>query len=518
MNTYFLGIDNGGTLTKVVLFDSEGKEIAGASRKIPVLQPQAGFTERDMEIMWEATLQAISEVIRVAGEKAAVDPSDIKGIACTGHGKGLYLWGKDGKPAYNGIISTDSRAWAIAERWKKDGTADRVRAKTFQSLLASQPVSLLCWLKENSPEVLARTRWIFEAKDYIRFRLTQEAWAEITDYSGSSLMNIRDVRFDKDLLDEFGLGDLLDRLPPLRYSTDTCGSVTREVAAATGLAEGTPVAGGMFDIDACAVAMDVMDDEKICIIAGTWSINEYVSSTPVLDKSIMMNSLFCLPGTYLVEECSPTSAGNNEWFAELFLDTEKSLAAERNMSVHALSSEMAATVPPDGQNIVFLPYIYGSNYNTHAKACFIGLDSTHTRAQVIRSVLEGIAFCHKVHVDKLLAHRKETTVARLAGGAANSPLWAQIFADVLGLTIELIETRELGALGCAMAAAVASGECPDLKSAASRMVKVKARYEPIPENVVIYARKFERYQKVSAALDSLWCDFDAGYPGKEKLP
>jgi len=177
------------------------------------------------------------------------------------------------------------------------------------------------------------------------------------------------------------------------------------------------------------------------------------------------------------------------------------------MNVYALADEMAATVPPDGQSIVFLPYIYGSNYNPRAKACFIGLDSTHTRAQLIRSVLEGVAFCHKVHVDRLVANRKSTKLARLAGGAANSRLWAQIFADVLNLTVELIETKELGTLGCAMAAAVAADVYPDLKAAATRMVKVKARIDPNPAHVAIYAKKFERYKKVSAALDGLWGEF-----------
>ena len=507
MGEFFLGIDNGGTLTKAVLFDAEGNEIEGASRKVPLIQEQAGFTERDMEVLWKANIEVIAEALKKAREKHGIKAEEVRGLACTGHGKGLYLWGTDGKPAYNGIISTDARAWAYADAWNKDGTADRVRAKTYQSVLASQPVSLLRWFKDHAPDVLKRTRWIFEVKDYIRFRLTGEAWAEITDYSGSSMMNIRDVRFEKELLDEFGLGDMLDKLPPIKYSTDRCGMITAETAVATGLKAGTPVAGGMFDIDACAVAMDVTDDEKLCIIAGTWSINEYVSTSPVLNKSIMMNSLFCLPGKYLVEECSPTSAGNNEWFTEFFLDTEKRQAAERKMNVYTLADEMAATVPPDGQNIVFLPYIYGSNYNPRAKACFIGLDSTHTRAQLIRSVLEGIAFCHKVHVDKLVENRTSTKVARLAGGAANSRLWAQIFADVLNLTVELIETKELGTLGCAMAAAVASGVYPDLKAAASHMVKVKTRIEPNPSNVVIYAKKFERYKKVSAALDGLWGEF-----------
>ncbi len=500
MTAYFLGVDNGGTATKAVIFDDRGNDLAGASRKVPMILPEPGFTERDMEQLWRANCEAIREAIATAG----IPASAIRGVALTGHGKGLYLWGKDGKPAYNGIVSTDSRAWAYPERWEKDGTAARVFERTFQRILACQPVSLLRWLEDHRPGVVERTRWIFEVKDYVRFRLTGEAFAEVTDYSGSNLLDLRTVRFEKELLAEFGLAHVQDKLPPIKYSTEACGAVNAEAAEATGLVAGTPVAGGMFDIDACAVAVDVTDEENLCVIAGTWSINEYISRTPVVNHSVMMNSLFCLPGYYLVEECSPTSAGNNEWFTNLFLQAEKDAAAARGISVYELTSELAGSVPPDSQSIVFLPYIYGSNDDPQARACFVGLDASHTRPQIIRAVYEGIAFCHLVHVERLLANRARTRAVRLAGGAANSPVWAQMFADVFRLPVETVAARELGTLGAAMAAAVAGGVYQDLAEAARYMVKRGERYEPDPAAVAIYRRKYASYNRVSAALEGIW--------------
>ena len=503
MANYFMGLDNGGTLCKAVIFDVNGAEVASASGSLTMITPQAAFTERDMDVLWESNCKVIREAIAKSGVKA----EDIKGVACSGHGKGLYLWGKDDKPCYNGIVSTDGRAWMYPEKWYKDGTADRVFEKTFQKILACQPVSLLCWLKDNKPEVIENIRWVFECKDYIRFKLTGEAFAEVTDYSGSSLMNIRDRCFDRELLKEFGLEDLFHALPPLKASSDICGTVSKQAGLETGLAEGTLVAGGMFDIDACAVAMDITNEENIAVIAGTWSINEYISRQPVLNKSIMMNSLYCIDGYYLIEECSPTSAGNNNWFTEMFLGEEKLKAAELGMNVYKYCDRLAAEVAPDEQNIIFLPYIFGSNYDPQAKATFVGLDSHHTKAHIIRAVLEGVAFCHKVHLEKLLANRESTRAVRLAGGAANSPLWAQIFSDVFNLPVEIIDTKELGALGCAMAAAVAAGEYRDLKEAAKSMVKVKYRIEPDATSVPAYEKKFELYKKVSGALAGLWKDF-----------
>jgi L-xylulokinase len=498
-----MGIDNGGTLSKAVIFDERGEETASASVGLKLSTPRAGFTERDMDQLWAANCDTIRQVIA----NAKIRAGDIKGVACTGHGKGLYLWGKDGKPCYPGIVSMDSRAWAYPEKWNKDGTADRVFSKTFQKILACQPVSLLAWLKDHDPGVLPKIKWIFGAKDYIRFKLTDEAFAEVTDYSGSSMMNLKEVRFERELLAEFGLGELYEALPPIKYPTDFCGGISHRASEETGLIEGTPVAGGMFDIDACAVAMDITNEDYIAVIAGTWSINEYISKQPVLNKTVMMNSLYCIGGYYLIEECSPTSAGNHSWFVDMFLAEEKEKARELGKSTYAYLDELADKVAPHEQSIIFLPYLFGSNYNPQAKASLIGLDSHHTRAHMIRAVMESIVFCHMIHMEKLLANRKSTLAVRLAGGAANSMVWSQIFSDVFKLPVEIIDTRELGTLGCAMAAAVAAGKYKDLPEAAHHMVRVKARLEPNPANAAAYDRKLELYKKVSEALEGFWKSF-----------
>ncbi|HCJ95314.1 MAG TPA: carbohydrate kinase, partial [Sphaerochaeta sp.] len=304
MKSYFLGIDNGGTVSKAAIFDETGMQIAQASSSVRMLTPKAGHTERDMDELWHVTANVIRNVVA----KSGIPAEQIKGVACTGHGKGLYLWGKDGKPCGNGIISTDTRAWEYPVKWAKDGTADKVFAKTFQSILACQPVSLLNWMMDHEPKRLEHVQWIFEVKDYIRFRLTGTAAAEITDYSGSNLLNCATKAFDKDLLDDFNLGHLSHALPPLVKSSQMCGTISKQAAADTGLAEGTPVAGGMFDIDACAIAMDITNEDHVAVIAGTWSINEYISKRPVLDRSVQMNSLYCMDDYYLIEESSPTSA------------------------------------------------------------------------------------------------------------------------------------------------------------------------------------------------------------------
>ncbi len=500
MTKYYMGIDNGGTLCKAVIFNSKGEEISSSSCKLELHTPHSGYTERNMTDLWNSNAKAI----RNALDRAEISPEMIRGVACSGHGKGLYLWGKNNTPCYNGIVSTDTRAWEYPVKWEKDGTALKAFEKTFQKILACQPVSLLNWFKDNSPEVIEQIQWIFEVKDYMRFRLTGEAYSERTDYSGSGMMNLKTCDFDRELLKLFDLEDLYEKLPPIRKSTDICGYITREAAEQTGLVQGTPVAGGMFDIDACSIAMDITDEKNICVIAGTWSINEYISKGPVTNHSVMMNSLYCLDGYYLIEECSPTSAGNLEWFVETFLDREKREADILGINIYQYCDKLVNSINPEDHSLYYLPFLFGSNYNPNARSCFIGLDRSHTRADMIRAVFEGIVFCHMVHIEKLLQNREETRAIRLAGGAAKSSVWAQMFADISDLPVETIETEELGALGCAMAASVAEGEYDSLNAAALEMVKIRKKIQPDKSRTEVYSRKYTIYRKISDSLDGLW--------------
>lgn len=503
MAKYLLGIDNGGTNIKAILFTSDGKEVASAIDQIQMLTPKVGYTERDMDELWRVNYGVIHNCI----ENSGIDAKDIIGVSLSGHGKGLYLWGKDDKPAYNGIMSTDARAYEYPLKWEKDGTADRIFEKTCQGIMACQPVSLVAWLKDNEPKVIENTKWIFGVKDYIRYKLTGKATAEITDFSGSNFVNIKEKAYDKELLKEFGIEDIYDKLPPLQYSTDICGYISKESTELTGLFEGTPVAAGMFDIDACAIAMDITNEDNLCVIAGTWSINEYISKEPIVNKSVLLNSIYCIPGYYLIEESSPTSASNNEWFCNMFMRDEQMLCDHSKKRFFEKLNKMVESVEPDEQNIIFLPYLFGSNYNPQARASFIGLTSHHTKEHIARSVYECIVFCHKVHIEKLLMNRKSTKKIRLAGGVVNSSIWVQIFADILDFPVEIIDTNELGALGCAMAAGVAAGEYKDLEEAVKKMVHIKEIIYPNKKNKEIYEKKYKLYKKVSELLDDMWKEF-----------
>ena len=493
--TYYLGLDNGGTTTKASIFSAAGEEIATVSVDTKMITPFPGFTERDMDEMWDANCACI----RGVSEKSGIDAADIACVAVCGHGKGLYLWGKDNRPVRYGIISTDNRAWEYPKKWQQDGTEERVFAISCQHIMACQPVSLLAWLRDHEPECIDKTQWIFECKDYVRFRLTGRACGEMSDYSGANFVDLRKGSYSAELLECFGLLGCMDKLPPLVQATDLCGTITEEAAKATGLKVGTPVAGGAFDIDACAVAVNVVDEEHICMIAGTWSINEYISKAPVTDGSVLMNSYFCIKPYYLVEECSPTSAGNNAWFINNLLPDLK------GKELYNQLNRWVEEIPAEEFCPVFLPYLLASNVHPNAKGSFVGLNNYHTRAHMARSVYEGITFSHRYHLDKLLKNKVTPTQSiRLAGGMARSAVWVQMLADTTGLPVEVVEVNETGNLGCAVLGAVATGAFETIQDAAAHMCRIAPAVLPNPEKKAIYDRKYQMFLQVIQALDSVW--------------
>lgn len=501
---YLLGVDNGGTFAKTALFDLEGNQIASAGLPTNTHAPKPGYAERDMQELWQANASCIKQCIL----KSGLSPEDIIGVSFSGHGKGLYILGEGGSVIYPGIPSTDARAWAQVKRWKEEKLNQIIYSKTYQDILVTQPVSILAWLKENEPDVYQKIAYVFSVKDYIRYKITGLANAEYTDFSGGNLVNLNTKCYDKELLELFGIPEIYDALPELKYSADLCGTVTEEAASATGLKAGTPVAAGMFDINACGIASGLGDTIKLSMIAGTWSINEYLRESPITDGSVALNSMFCMPGYFLIEESSPTSAGNLEWYIRTLLPERKQMAKDAGKSIYVDVDSWVEEIKPGDSNLVFLPFLNGSNEHDLAKGTFVGLTMFHTRKHITRAVFEGVVFSHLTHLNKLLKNRDKPQSIQLSGGVTNSDVWVQMFADALQIPIDVVKNKEQGAQGAAMAAGIAAGVYKDYADAIKRCVTFSKTVQPRAEYKSIYEEKYKRHRAVVDALDQVWGYFE----------
>jgi len=502
MPKYLLGIDNGSTMVKAALFTTEGKELGVASRKVNLLAPQPGWSEVDMDELWKTTAESIREALA----QAAIDPKDVACVACTGHGNGLYLVDADGRPVRNAIRGADTRARGYIDRWLADGVDDAIRHKTMQAIWPAQPNAILAWMQDHEPESLAKGKAVLMCKDYIRLRLTGEIYQELTDMSGTSLMDVGAGDYDMEVLEAFGISGTRDLLPPLRRTQDICGAVTSAAAELTGLAPGTPVSAGLFDIDACGLASGMVDETQMCMIVGTWGNNQYIAKSPVVSKDVFMTTCYSIPGYYLMLEGSATSASNLEWMVTEFFQAEREQAARDGSSVYELCNQLVAATEPADAGVVFLPFLYGSNVSLDGKACFLGLDGWQTRGHVLRAMYEGIIFSHNWHLERLMQFRSLPDRIRLSGGATRSEVWIQMFADIIGAPVDVPEGTELGTLGAAISAAVAAGCHPSYEVACAAMVRIARTCEPNASLADVYQTKYARYKLALEALAPVWAE------------
>ena len=482
----WLGIDCGGTFLKAGLYDGTGRLLGLARTGLPVLSDEPGWAERDMETLWQATCRVIGDVLARSG----IAPTAINGVGISAQGKGLFLLDRDQRPLGRAMLSSDQRALDKVRVWQREGLPAKLYPRTLQTLWTGHPVSLLRWLKDERPAVYSGIGSILMAHDYLRFRLTGKLGAEITNISESNLYDMHSDCYDSGLAQLCGIGEIMEALPPIVGSAEVVGEVTVEAATETGLAVGTPVVGGLFDVVATSLAAGIADETRLNAVLGTWSV-----ATGVTDKVVEGLSIPFVYGRhadaelYIVHDASPTSAANLEWLATQLADRD-----------YAAMDKAVAALPPAGSDVLFLPFLYGSNAGLGMKAGFYGLQALHGRAHLLQAVYEGVIFSFLHHLDRLRQRFPSVETLRVTGGPARSEVWMQMLADASGLSLELPAVEETGCLGAAMAAAVGTGAYVDFRAAMAAFEPSLTRVEPVPSRFALYARKRIAYRELIAAL------------------
>ncbi|MGI6141512.1 MAG: FGGY-family carbohydrate kinase, partial [Caldicoprobacterales bacterium] len=289
-----------------------------------------------------------------------------------------------------------------------------------------------------------------------------------------------------------------EKLAPLSGSSEVIGYVTGEAAAQTGLVEGTPVTAGLFDVVSCALGSGVYDDSLYSMIAGTWNINSGIEKDIVNCDSNTKCSLFADGTNYIYVESSATSAVNLEWLADNMTTGFGSPVSDKGELYKAIDIEVEK-LKPEELNIFYLPFLHDCYLAEGVNAGFFGIRAEHNIFHMFRAVFEGVAFAHRMHIDNLRKGGIIRSKAVLSGGASNSDVWCQIFADVLNIKVETTESSQAGALGTAANSAIAIGLYNDFETAVSNMVKKARTYYP-GENSDIYQSKFKAFKELIEKL------------------
>ncbi|MGI8870187.1 MAG: FGGY-family carbohydrate kinase [Mycobacteriales bacterium] len=489
---FLLGIDAGGTLVKALLVDGEGYAVAAGSASRPASTPHPGWAERSMPEVQEVAGTAVRRCLSGAG----VGPSAIAAIGIVGHNDGAYLLDASLRPVRPAILASDTRTESLLDRWRRDGRLTAALPIIGQQPFAASPIALLAWLSEHEPAVLDRAAHLLFCKDWIRLGLTGEVATDPTEASASFTSVDSALRgpaaYDDRILELYGVADLGRLQPPILASTAVAGVVSERAAAATGLRAGTPVITGCHDVDAAAVGVGAIEPGVLSLVAGTFAINQVVSTDLHLDGRWQARA-FAVPGRLLNMSTSPASASALDWFVRRFV-------GGTDEPDFGFVDDEVGQVAEDPDVPLFLPYLFGTPLLPHAEAGFIGLHGRHTRAHLLRAVLEGVVCNHRLHVDALRSAFDLAPVARATGGGMRSARWRQLFADGLGIGIEVTDTDEAGARGAAVLAGVGIGVYAGLEDAITRTVRIRHVHEPDPARRARFETTYARFQDVATRV------------------
>ncbi|EJJ4223846.1 carbohydrate kinase [Salmonella enterica] len=484
--TFWLGIDCGGTYLKAGLYDAEGHEHGIHRQSLQMLSPLPGYAERDMHQLWQQCATTIASLLKQTG----VSGGQIKGIGISAQGKGLFLLDKQNRPLGNAILSSDRRALNIVERWQQDSIPQKLYPITRQTLWTGHPATLLRWVKEHEPQRYAHIGCVMMAHDYLRWCLTGEKGCEESNISESNLYNMMTGQYDSRLTQWLGISEIDHALPPVVGAAETGGKISKEAAAITGLAAGTPVVGGLFDVVSTALCAGIDDEFTLNAVMGTWAVTSGIArSLRDHEAHPYVYGRYVNDGQYIVHEASPTSSGNLEWFTAQWGDLSFD---EINRAV--------ASLPKAGSDLFFLPFLYGSNAGLEMTSGFYGMQALHTRAHLLQALYEGVVFSHMTHLNRMRERFTEVRTLRVTGGPAHSGVWMQMLADVSGLRIELPQVEETGCFGAALAARVGTGVYRSFSEAQRALEHPVRTLLPDITAHARYQRKYHHYQHLIEAL------------------
>ncbi|OFX16461.1 MAG: xylulokinase, partial [Armatimonadetes bacterium RBG_16_58_9] len=475
-----------------------GEVIASSTKATPLYTPKPLWAEQEPEDWWQATIAAVSDVINESG----VDPKHIKGVGLSGQMHGSVFLDERNQVLRPAILWCDQRTQAECDWIMETVGRDKVVELISNPVLTGFTAGKIVWLRNNEPAVYAQVKKVLLPKDYIRLRLTGEFATEVSDASGTALLNVKKRAWSDEMLDAVGIPR--DWMPKVYESPEVSGRISAEAAALSGLAEGTPVVGGAGDQAAGAVGNGVVEPGIISSTVGTSGVVFAFSEKPVVDPELRVHT-FChaVPDKWHVMGVMLSAGGSLRWYRDTFADTESAVAKALNRDTYDLMSEEAAKAPAGCEGLIFLPYLTGERTpypDSNARGTFFGITLRSDKAHFVRSVLEGVAYGLKDSFGILDEMNVPITQVRASGGGARSDVWRQIQADVIGHDHVTINIDEGPALGVALLAGVGTGVYGSVEEACQSVIKVVDTTKTNPAAEKVYGNYYQVYRSLYQSL------------------
>lgn len=504
---YVIGIDLGTSATKTVLFDELGKTIASSTVEYPMYQPQNGWAEQDPEDWWNAAVKTLKAVV----DNSGVDSSEIVGIGISGQMHGLVMLDEENKVIRNSIIWCDQRTAAECEDIERIIGRERLIEITANPALTGFTASKIMWVKKNEPENYAKCRHILLPKDYVRFMLTGEYATEVSDASGMQLLDIKNRCWSDEVLEKLSIDKSM--LGKVYESPEITGYITDDVAKITGLKAGTPVVGGAGDNAAAAVGTGTVNDGEAFTTIGTSGVVYAHTKNMAIDKKGRVHTFCCaVPGEWHVMGVTQGAGLSLKWFKEEFCCDIIEKAKAENENPYKLMDDMAEKSGISARKLLFMPYLMGErtpHLDPKARGAFIGLSAIHNRYDMIRAVMEGVTYSLKDCLSVLEEMGVNPEKMLACGGGGTSPLWRQMLADVYGMSVSTVDSKEGPALGVAILAMVGAGIYPSVKMACEKVIRVNSTCESNSQNTVKYNKVYSVYKNLYKHLKEDFAEISA---------
>ena len=479
----YIGVDLGTSAVKLLLMDEKGNIKNIVSKEYPLSFPKSGWSEQNPQDWYEKSMEGLKELV------ADFEKEKIAGIGFGGQMHGLVTLDEQDQVIRPAILWNDSRSTKETDYFNEVIGKETLSKYTANIAFTGFTAPKILWMKENEPEKFAKIKKIMLPKDYLAYRLSGVFCSDYSDASGMLVLDVEHKCWSKEMMDLCGITE--EQLPTLYESYDVVGTLKEEVAKQLGLPTTVKVIAGAGDNAAAAIGTGTVGEGNCNISLGT-SGTIFISSKQFkVAPHNALHSFAHADGHYHLMGCMLSAASCNKWWMEEILKTTD------------FDKEQEEIVTLGENQVFYLPYLMGErspHNDPKARATFIGMTMDTTREEMTQAVLEGVIFALRdsLEVARSLGIKIERT--KICGGGAKSLLWKKMVANIMNVTVEVIESEQGPALGGAILAAVGCGEYEDVESAVRQFVKVVETVEPEQELVEKYEERYQKFKQIYPAL------------------
>jgi xylulokinase len=487
---FILGLDIGTSGAKALLSDEKGHLLASAVTEYPLLTPYPLWSEQDPADWWRGAKEALVQVL------AGIDTSAVVGLGLTGQMHGSVFLDAQDQVIRPALLWNDQRtAEECRQITERIGQQRLIEIAGNPALTGFQAPKIL-WLRNHEPQNYARLKRVLLPKDYIRMLLTGEAASDVSDAAGTLLLDLARRDYSPEILEKLEL----DRawFPKVYEGPEVTGKLRPEIATELGLPAGLPVVAGGGDNAAAAVGTGIVRTGIVSSSIGTSGVIFAHSDEIACDPQGRLHTLcHAVPGKYHLMAVTLSAGGSFRWFRDTLRLTSGS-----DLSYDQLT-QLAASVPPGAEGLVFLPYLTGErtpHLDPFARGAFIGLTARHTAAHMARAVMEGVVFSLREGLEIMQSLGLPIGQIRATGGGGRSPLWRQMQADIYGAEVVTLRAEEGPAYGAALLAGVGAGVFDSVDEATRDTVVITSSTNPDPTVQESYAEVYAVYSHLYPAL------------------